>query len=770
MTRSSRKELSTPFNDSEREFRSSRRLFKTLSLDEPRSPEYNLFFDLEENSEEEVAETMAETMEQYMSKTQEDYGSGISRPKIDDKYHFELKGQFLKELRDNTFSGSDHEDVNEHIKKVLEIVDLFHVHNITQDQIVFRVFLMSLTRASSRWLRNKPSGSIKTWEDLKTNFLSKTRSTETFDGLAAIQTTQQFWKRNQEDRTVKHPRGIAENVLVGIGKFVFPIDFIILDMPEDVKVPLILRRPFLSIDHAKIDVLKKITLRVWNRVNDLAGLSSSNSSIDDILGDISYLAKRRTARSIVAKLVVAATTYFIWKERNGRLFKESKLSVSQVSEHILNSVRLKLMSCRFKKSRKLVNLCFADDLFLFAHGDVESAKVIMEALDEFKNASGLTPSLPKSTAYFCNVLNHVKLSILQVLPFDEGRLPVKYLGVPLVSSRLIYRYCQELIERVQRRVNDWKNKSLSTTGRLQLINSVVSSLHVYLASVFILPTRILLTIEQIMRGFLWCHGNMRRGMAKVAWEDVCPPKNERGLGIRRLSSFNQALMVSHVWKILSLKDSLWVKWIHTYKLKNRNFWDVPIRGNMTGGFDKLSKVRDLITHGQFTWPPDWLLKYPMLASINVPNIVDGVPDTLVWLNKAGIATPFSVYSVWDAIRPSATKVTCPTRMNICFLSALLRSRTARSIVAKLVAATAYFIWKERNGRLFKENKLLVSQREGEEHVFSHCSLAPLGPPRAMDPAFAGLYCKNREDPQLHPLHNSGGGKQDTKNPGYDNTY
>ncbi|GKF51140.1 putative reverse transcriptase domain-containing protein, partial [Tanacetum coccineum] len=48
------------------------------------------------------------------------------------------------------------------------------------------------------------------------------------------------------DRTVKYPKGIAENVLVGIGKIVFPVDFIILDMPEDIKVPLILGRPFLS--------------------------------------------------------------------------------------------------------------------------------------------------------------------------------------------------------------------------------------------------------------------------------------------------------------------------------------------------------------------------------------------------------------------------------------------------------------------------------------------------------------------------------------------
>ncbi|GJR40501.1 putative reverse transcriptase domain-containing protein [Tanacetum coccineum] len=46
------------------------------------------------------------------------------------------------------------------------------------------------------------------------------------------------------NRIVKYPKGIAENVLVGIGKFTFPVDFIILDMPEDIKVPLILGRLF----------------------------------------------------------------------------------------------------------------------------------------------------------------------------------------------------------------------------------------------------------------------------------------------------------------------------------------------------------------------------------------------------------------------------------------------------------------------------------------------------------------------------------------------
>ncbi|GJX81139.1 hypothetical protein Tco_0329288 [Tanacetum coccineum] len=82
-----------------------------------------------------------------MSKTRTNYGSGIARPKIEDKDSFELKGQFLRKLRNNTFSGSDHEDANEHTEKVLKIVDLFHIPNITIDQVMLRAFPISLTGA-----------------------------------------------------------------------------------------------------------------------------------------------------------------------------------------------------------------------------------------------------------------------------------------------------------------------------------------------------------------------------------------------------------------------------------------------------------------------------------------------------------------------------------------------------------------------------------------------------------------------------------------------
>ncbi|GJY00980.1 retrovirus-related pol polyprotein from transposon TNT 1-94 [Tanacetum coccineum] len=59
------------------------------------------------------------------------------------------------------------------------------------------------------------------------------------------------------DRSFQHPIGIAKNMLVEVGKFTFPVDFVILKMEEDSKVPLILGRPFLHTTDAVIRVKQK---------------------------------------------------------------------------------------------------------------------------------------------------------------------------------------------------------------------------------------------------------------------------------------------------------------------------------------------------------------------------------------------------------------------------------------------------------------------------------------------------------------------------------
>ncbi|GJY36618.1 hypothetical protein Tco_0421996 [Tanacetum coccineum] len=84
----------------------------------------------------------------------------------------------------------------------------------------------------------------------------------------------------------------------------------------------------------------------------LAGIDRMAHDVYEIVDHLGSIAKKRSSHVVIAKLVVAASTYFIWQERNWRLFKKSKRLVHQVIECISSAVRLKLLSCSFKHTMK----------------------------------------------------------------------------------------------------------------------------------------------------------------------------------------------------------------------------------------------------------------------------------------------------------------------------------------------------------------------------------------------------------------------------------
>nr|GFB63275.1 RNA-directed DNA polymerase, eukaryota, reverse transcriptase zinc-binding domain protein [Tanacetum cinerariifolium] len=186
------------------------------------------------------------------------------------------------------------------------------------------------------------------------------------------------------------------------------------------------------------------------------------------------------------------------------------------------------------KEVKLTHLCFVDDLLLFCNGDSKSMSVMKNALAEFSSMSGLLPNCSKSTVFFRNVRDGCRRKTLGIMPFKEGTLPVRYLGVPLISKRLYVKDFHVLIDKARKRILDWKNKSLSFAGRLQLIKFVISSMQVYWASMFILPVSISSDIEKLMRDFLWNFRVFKRGKSLINWNSVCMMKVKGGLGIKSL--------------------------------------------------------------------------------------------------------------------------------------------------------------------------------------------------------------------------------------------
>ncbi|XXG41597.1 hypothetical protein AAC387_Pa01g2034 [Persea americana] len=93
----------------------------------------------------------------------------------------------------------------------------------------------------------------------------------------------------------------------------------------------------------------------------------------------------------------------------------------------------------------------------------------------------------KSSILFSNVIVEVREDVSSILNFKEKHLLVKYLGLPLFSSRLKLSECLPLIEKIRKRSAGWKTALLSYAGRAELINSTLSSLNIFWAETFVLP-------------------------------------------------------------------------------------------------------------------------------------------------------------------------------------------------------------------------------------------------------------------------------------------
>lgn len=116
--------------------------------------------------------------------------------------------------------------------------------------------------------------------------------------------------------------------------------------------------------------------------------------------------------------------------------------------------------------------------------------------------------------------------LLKLSGFKRGVLPVRYLGIPLISGRLSEKECVKLTDHIAGRIKSWKVRYLSFAGRIQLINSVISSMLNFLCATFILPKTVISKVEQICRNFLWHGSESKTSAAKVNWTQVCRPKSE----------------------------------------------------------------------------------------------------------------------------------------------------------------------------------------------------------------------------------------------------
>jgi len=217
---------------------------------------------------------------------------------------------------------------------------------------------------------------------------------------------------------------------------------------------------------------------------------------------------------------------------------------------------------------RISHLLFADDVMVFAEATQENAITIKRIMDKFEAMSGLRLNTEKSNL-FLGGDHREKEWIAEFLQMKPAALPVRYLGLPLISSRLSKRHCQTLVEKVRAKLSEWRRGLLSMAGRGELVRSVLVSFSVFWTSAFYIPRSILYEIEHIMSHFIW--GGEKK-MVLVSWKDICTTKQEGGLGLRRLTEWNDAGLLRLFWLVAANQSSLWVKAIRSKYLRNKSVW------------------------------------------------------------------------------------------------------------------------------------------------------------------------------------------------------
>ena len=134
----------------------------------------------------------------------------------------------------------------------------------------------------------------------------------------------------------------------------------------------------------------------------------------------------------------------------------------------------------------------------------------------------------------------IKQEIMLQLGYTMEELPFKYLGVPLSTKKLSIIQWYPLIDKIMTRIKSWTAKKLSYAGRAQLIKTVLFGVQSYWAQLFIIPAKIIKVIEGICRSYLWSGVGEVTKKALIAWEKVCCPKSEGGIGLINLKIWNRA--------------------------------------------------------------------------------------------------------------------------------------------------------------------------------------------------------------------------------------
>ncbi|CAK8579589.1 unnamed protein product [Lathyrus sativus] len=208
---------------------------------------------------------------------------------------------------------------------------------------------------------------------------------------------------------------------------------------------------------------------------------------------------------------------------------------------------------------KITNLTFADDVLLFCRGDEISLHMILQTFRAFSISTGLIMNPNKCRIYFRGLDKEKRKVLKEMSDFQEGTLPFRYLGIPLVGRKLNITHFMPLVDRIVARIHHWSSKLLSYASRIQLVKSITTAMVQYWLHCLPMPKTVIKKIDSICRSFIWTGKDTVSRKCPVAWKHMSCPTAQGGLNLINLQIWNNVLLLKCLWNLCKKYDTLWVK-------------------------------------------------------------------------------------------------------------------------------------------------------------------------------------------------------------------
>ena len=209
-------------------------------------------------------------------------------------------------------------------------------------------------------------------------------------------------------------------------------------------------------------------------------------------------------------------------------------------------------------------LQYTDDTLIVVRGELEGVASLKRLTDLFADATGLCINYNKSPPCLFIWITIEHSNVFPCYVANCKNSP-KFTSA-YQSQHTSYRFQRSTSTlKTDRYLAGWQAVLLNSMGRAILVNSVLDSQLVYAMSALSILVTVLHKMDRRRRSFLWNGDNTAfPAQSLIAWERVCPSKDQGGLGIENLCLQNVCLLVKLLHRLHCSSELAWAEWLRKH--------------------------------------------------------------------------------------------------------------------------------------------------------------------------------------------------------------